>query len=275
MKIGVTLRNMGIQSTPEIMKSGAETAEQLGFESIWITDHIAIPPDDAEGSGGRYTDPLTTLAWMAGFTTTLNLGVGVLILPYRPALPTAKQIATVQELSNNRLLLGAGVGWMEPEFRALGIDRQQRGRITDRTLAFFEDYFENEVVTEHGQTFIVNPRPPMPATYIGGSAPHALQRALKFGHGWMPMARNADKLAEGIEQFSQMAEAAGRARGPVTVMAGLPLDELAKAREMIATFGALDIERLVCSIQYNTGDDYRQALIKLAGIANGDRTINP
>ena len=97
MKFGVSLRNMGIQSTPEMMKSCAEYAEQLGFESIWITDHIAIPPDDAEGSGGRYTDPLTTLAWIAGFTTTLNLGVGVLILPYRPALPTAKQIATIQD----------------------------------------------------------------------------------------------------------------------------------------------------------------------------------
>lgn len=273
MKIGVTLRNMGIQSTPEMMKSCAECAEQLGFESIWITDHIAIPPDDSEGSGGRYTDPLTTLAWIAGFTTTLNLGVGVLILPYRPALPTAKQIATIQELSNDRLLLGAGVGWMEPEFRALGIDRRQRGKITDNTLAFFKDYFDNEVVTERGQPLIVNPRPPIPETYIGGSAPHALQRALKFGHGWMPMARNVDKLAEGIKQFSQMAEAAGTLRGPVTVMTGLPLDESGKAREMITAFSALEIERLVCSIQYNTEDDYRQALTKLASIVSRDQGV--
>ena len=269
MKIGVTLRNMGIQSTPGIMKAGVEHAEQLGFESIWITDHIAIPPDDAEGSGGRYTDPLTTLAWIAGFTTTINLGVGVLILPYRPALPTAKQIATIQEISNNRLLLGAGVGWMESEFRALGVDRQQRGKVTDETLAFFKDYFENEVVTQHGQPLIVNPRPVAPDTYIGGSAPHALKRALKFGHGWMPMARNADKLAENITLFSQMAEDAGSPRGPVTVMSGLPLDEPAKAQALVTRFKKLEIERLVCSVQYNTADEYRQAITRLADIVGG------
>ena len=157
---------------------------------------------------------------------------------------------------------------MEPEFAALGIDRRQRGKITDKTLAFFRDYFENDVVTEHGQPFIVCPRPPMPATYIGGSAPHALQRALKFGHGWMPMARNVDKLAEGIKQFSSMAEAAGTPRGPVTVMTGLPLDGAGKACEMITAFSTLEIKRLVCSIQYNTDDDYRQALTKLAGIVS-------
>ena len=95
MKIGVTLRNMGPQSTAATMRAGAARAEALGFESLWITDHIAIPPDDAEGSGGRYTDPLTTLAWLGGTTTRIRLGVGVLILPYRPALPTVKQIATV------------------------------------------------------------------------------------------------------------------------------------------------------------------------------------
>ena len=80
MEIGVTLRNMGPQSTVDTMVSGAKAAEGLGFESIWITDHIAIPPDDAEGSGGRYLDPLVTLAFLAGETSSIKLGTGVLIL---------------------------------------------------------------------------------------------------------------------------------------------------------------------------------------------------
>ena len=90
LKVGVTLRNMGVQSSAELMSAGAEAAEALEFESIWITDHIAIPPDDAEGSGGRYTDTLTTLAWLGGQTRRINLGSGVLILPYRPPLADGK-----------------------------------------------------------------------------------------------------------------------------------------------------------------------------------------
>ena len=120
MQIGVTLRNMGTQSSAELVLAAAQAAEAAGMESLWITDHIAIPPDDAEGSGGRYLDPLVTLAVIAGATRRIHLGTGVLILPYRPPLPTAKQVATLQELSAGRLLLGVGIGWMDPEFRALG-----------------------------------------------------------------------------------------------------------------------------------------------------------
>src|SRR5215471_15802209 len=122
---------MGEESTAATMRECAEAAEALGFESLWITDHIAIPPDDAEGSGGRYVDPLITLAWMASFTSRVRLGVGVIVLPYRAPLPFAKQVAALQELSQGRLLLGVGVGWMAAEFRALGVDRRARGRLSD------------------------------------------------------------------------------------------------------------------------------------------------
>src|SRR5207245_7134965 len=97
--------------------------------AVGVVDHIAIPPYDAEGSDGRYLDPLATLAFLAGVTTRVGLGTAVLVLPYRPALPTAKWIATVQELSGGRLNLGVGVGWMAAEFRALGVDLRRRGAI--------------------------------------------------------------------------------------------------------------------------------------------------
>ena len=109
MHIGLMIRNMGEQSTREIMAGAALAAEEREFESIWVVDHIAIPPEDSEGSGGRYVDILTSLAWLAGVTSTINLGSGVLIAPYREILPTAKQVASIQELSGNRLLLGIGL----------------------------------------------------------------------------------------------------------------------------------------------------------------------
>src|SRR5438105_10739358 len=129
MEVGVVLRNMGPQSTRETLEAAARAADALpAVADLWVTDHIAIPPDDAEGSEGRYLDPLATLAYLAGATTRVGLGTSVLVLPYRPPLPTAKAIATVQELSGGRLLLGVGVGWMAAEFRVLGIDLGRRGR---------------------------------------------------------------------------------------------------------------------------------------------------
>ena len=129
MHIGLMIRNMGDQSTKEIMAGAALAAEEREFESIWVVDHIAIPPDNAEGSGGRYVDILSCLAWLSGVTSTIKIGSGVLIAPYREILPTAKQIASIQELSGNRLLLGIGLGWMDAEFKALGVDRKKEEKL--------------------------------------------------------------------------------------------------------------------------------------------------
>ncbi|MDE0350488.1 MAG: LLM class flavin-dependent oxidoreductase, partial [Gammaproteobacteria bacterium] len=175
---------MGAGAVPDVMGGCAEFAEQAGLESVWVVDHLAIPPDDAEGSGGRYIDPLIALAWLAGATRRIRLGVGVLILPYRPALPTVKQIASLQELSGERLILGAGVGWMRPEFRALGVDRSRRGRIADTVLDLLNRCFAGDEVTENGQPFLFRPRPRKPPVLIGGGPPHALRRAARYGDGW-------------------------------------------------------------------------------------------
>lgn len=266
MKIGVTLRNMGPQSDAATLRAGALRAEALGFESVWITDHIAIPPDDAEGSGGRYTDPLTTLAWLGGATERIGLGVGVLILPYRPALPTAKAVATVQELTGNRLLLGVAVGWMDAEFQALGVDRHRRGEITDETLELFADCFADDVVTRNGQSFLFKPRPPQPPIYIGGGVPHALRRAVRFGHGWLPMARDPATLAGHLEQFRALAREAGRTAGPVTVMTGLPLEDPDRSRSLIGAYRALGVERLVCALRYRDLEAYEEQLETLAAL---------
>src|SRR5258705_11492729 len=115
MQLGVVVRNMGPHSTRETLVAAARAVDASPLADLWVADHIAIPPDDAEGSDGRYLDPLATLAFLAGVTRRVGLGTGVLVVPYRPALPTAKWIATIQELSAGRLLLGVGVGWMQPE----------------------------------------------------------------------------------------------------------------------------------------------------------------
>ncbi len=171
MKLGLCLRNMGPQSTPQVVLACARAAEAAGLDDLWVADHIAIPPDNAEGSGGRYLDPLATLAFLAGATTRIALGTGVLVLPYRPPLATAKWVATIQELSGGRLLFGVGVGWMEPEFRALGVPYAKRAAITDATLEFLRRCFERDEVEANGQPFLFLPRPARPPIIVGGAPP--------------------------------------------------------------------------------------------------------
>ena len=146
MKLGAVIRAMGPASTAETIRACAQAVEAVGLDECWVVDHVAIPPDDAEGSEGRYLDPLTALAWIAGTTERIGIGTAILNLPYRPPLPTAKAIATVQELSGGRLRLGVGVGWMEAEFRALEVDRSRRGALSDDVLAFLHECFANDEV---------------------------------------------------------------------------------------------------------------------------------
>jgi alkanesulfonate monooxygenase SsuD/methylene tetrahydromethanopterin reductase-like flavin-dependent oxidoreductase (luciferase family) len=131
MKLGLSLRNMGPQSTRALIADAARAAEEAGIDDLWVADHLALAPEDSQGSDGRYLEPLATLAFLAGITERVGLGVGVLIVPYRPALLTAKWIASIQELSDGRLILGVGVGWMRKEFQALDVDPHRRGETTD------------------------------------------------------------------------------------------------------------------------------------------------
>jgi probable F420-dependent oxidoreductase len=255
MKIGINIRVMGPQSSRNTITSILKQAESAGVESAWIVDHIAIPPDEAEGSGGRYLDPLTSLAWMAGQTQSIMIGTSVLILPYRPKLPTAKAIATIQELSGERLLLGVGIGWMEPEFRALGVDRHQRGQLSDEALAFFHECFDNDIVTANDQSFLFKPRPVRPPIYIGGSAPHAIDRALKYGDGWLPMGR-LDKIAPQIRQYRERSEASQGKPGEVVTFATLPEGDVDRARETISHYEAAGVTRIIIGRTYESAEDW-------------------
>jgi len=266
MEIGITLRNMGPASRPEVLVSCARAAEAAGLESLWITDHLAIPPDDAEGSGGRYTDPLTTLAYLAGRTERIRLATGVLVLPYRRPLPLAKAVATVQELSGGRLLLGVGVGWMEAEFRAVGAERSRRGRDTDAALDLLHRCFAGGVVEANGQPFLFDPCPERPPVYVGGAGEHALRRTLRFGDGWLPMAADPGKLGPAAARLRALADEAGKPMPVIVAMGGLPLDEPARARERLAALADVGVVRFVQGARYEDEAGFRHTLDRLAAL---------
>ncbi|MFZ1888859.1 MAG: TIGR03619 family F420-dependent LLM class oxidoreductase [Candidatus Binataceae bacterium] len=255
MKYGIAIRNMGPQSSRAAIRACASVAEQAGFDAIFVSDHLCIPPDQTEGSGGRYLDVLTTLAWLAGATECIRLGVSVLVLPYRPAVLTAKQIATIQELSGGRMILGVGVGWMKPEFEALGVDMKKRGALTTETLRVFRHLFDvSEPAPFTGElvnfpAFVFEPRASRPPIWIGGGGANAIKRVLEFGDGWHPMQRAAE-LKPLVEDLRSKMRDAGRPDPEIIVRRGMKLDDISAARARLdaeanagATYFILDLGR--------------------------------
>lgn len=237
MKYAIAIRNMGPQSTRDTIRACARVAEQLGFDALFVSDHLCIPPDDTEGSGGRYLEVLATLAFLAGATDRIRLGVSVLVLPYRPAVLTAKQVATIQELSGERMILGVGVGWMKREFEALGVDKRMRGRISNETLRVLRHLFKMEMAEYRGDLvsfppFIFEPRPKCPPIWIGGNGDPAIARVLEFGDGWHPMLP-AEKLKPAVAALKEKLRAKGRSEVEIVVRRGFRLDDLDAARARI------------------------------------------
>src|SRR5208282_4159898 len=135
MRVGIHLPHIGRKAGPEAIRRAAIQAEELGFADVWTSEHIIIPKGAPYPPSAIFYDPVLTLTWAAAYTSRVRLGTSVLVLPMRHPLPLAKELATLQNLSDGRLILGAGVGWLEAESAALGVPFNERGRRTDEAIA--------------------------------------------------------------------------------------------------------------------------------------------
>lgn len=272
MKLGLNIRNWGPYATPENLLECAQIADRSTLDSIWLNDHIGFPPKGWNNEYGlsqdmaSILDPLGMLAFLAAATNRINLGTGVLILPYRPKMPTAKLLATAQVLSNERLLIGVGPGYLAEEFVALGVDRTKRGKITDETLDFLHRAFEDERVTENGQDLILKPQPKRPPFLIGGAPQVAIPRAVRRGDGWIPVGILPTDLKPHVDEFNQRAADAGRPQMETIVMKTLPLDNPQQATDMIGAYGDAGATRIVHTQNYNTPAEYREIIDQLTSI---------
>lgn len=259
IKIGLHLRNSGPDADRALLRTCARIADELGgIDDLWVFDHVAISPDQAEGSEGHYIDPLAALAFIAGVTERVSIGTRVLILPYRPALPTAKWIASLQALSDGRLRLGIGVGWMGEEFRALGVERSRRGQITDETLDLIDQCFAADEVEANGQPFLFRPRPKKPPIYVGGRAPYALTRAARYGDGWAVQRGDPESLREPAAELQRLFEEAGKPRPEIIVPIGASADEIPGLNDRIAQYEEIGATRIAINARYATVDEFRR-----------------
>jgi probable F420-dependent oxidoreductase len=187
---GVILPNYGQDSNPDRIRRVAEAAEELGFDSVWATEHIIVGPE-AIDPYGRVYDPLVTLGWIAGWTERIGLGTSIVLVPLRHPILLAKQVATLQELCGGRFTLGVGMGWHRDEFEFMGVEFEGRGRRADEAIRLMralwkgERDFHGEYWSFENATFEPHPSP-QPELWVGGSSDRAIRRALELGDVWHP-----------------------------------------------------------------------------------------
>jgi probable F420-dependent oxidoreductase len=191
MQLGIHLPHAGEQATPELIRRAASRAEALGLSDVWVSEHIIVPRATFPRSPLFY-DPVLSLTWAAAVTERVRLGTSVLVLPMRHPLPLAKELATLQNLSGGRLILGAGVGWLEAEFTALGVPFRERGRRLDEGLQLMRKVWSEDPVSFRGKYIAAElddmsmrplPIKPIPV-WFGARSEAAYARTVKVGDGW-------------------------------------------------------------------------------------------
>jgi probable F420-dependent oxidoreductase len=231
MKLGLMFANSGPFANPQLLAHLAQSAERFGFESIWTVEHVVIPQDYQSpypySPSGKIPgsedvpipDPLLPLAYAAAITKTLKLGTGVMILPQRHPLYVAKEVATLDVLSNGRVILGIGSGWLKEEFDSLGLDFHQRGARTDEAIKSLRALWSPEAASSfRGKHFSFGPVKCFPKPVqkggvpivIGGHSPAAAKRAGRYGDGFFPAIGEPDKLQALFAMMAAEAKKAGR-----------------------------------------------------------------
>lgn len=251
MHFGVVLQHFREHASPEAISEVALAAEEFGYDSVWVMDHVVVPDVPA---ADQFTplvyDPFLTLAYVAAKTERIRLGTSVLIVPYRSPLVQAKLISTLDALCHGRLIVGVGVGWLAQEFEALGVPFNRRGALLDEYVEAMRVLWTSDgPASFHGPTIhfenvLCEPKPvqrPHPPLWIGGGSEAALRRAAKLGSAWHPSSRYSESVAEKAATLRRLASAEGRKPPPVRIRAILhllPDEDTTTAREsLIGTLG--------------------------------------
>ena len=220
MEFGVNLPTAGAPATLENIVKVAGWAEELGFHSLWASDHVVLPervdawyPYAKDGrwpypAETNWLDPLLALSWAAQVALSCKLGTNVLVAPLRNPLLLAKQTATLDYLSGGRVLLGIGAGWMEEEFKLLGVPFADRGARTVEMVKLMRAFWSGEKVHFTGKYWqvadcMIHPLPARRSIpiYWGGHSEAALRRVARVGDGWLPLGLSMAELRAGVEQI--------------------------------------------------------------------------
>ena len=260
MRFGVILPNLGALASPEALITLAQRAEVLGFDGLFLSDHLTLPTDLRSRypyrSDGAFPlqphhnilEPVTTLAYLAAVTSRVRLGLSVLVLPYRHPVLNAKMLTTLDLFSGGRLIVGAGVGWMEGEFQVLGADYHHRGKVTDEHIQVLKTLWTQanpEFTGRHFQVAGITMYPkaaqrPHPPIWTGGISPQALRRAAYLADGWHGVRMTPEEVASTCQQLRRLRQQVGAdfQRFEVSLRAGLDLTATAQLGQRLPLRGS-------------------------------------
>lgn len=276
MKIGLLFANTGPFVEPSGLAALATTAEAIGIESLWAIEHAAVPvgyetpyPYSRSGrmKGGdnlALPDPLLWLGYAAALTQRLKLATGVLILPQRHPIYTAKELATLDVLSEGRLIAGVGIGWLAEEFDALGIPFAERAARSEECIRGIRSLWGPGPSTFEGEHYRwrgleSNPKPVQPGgvpLVIGGHVAAAARRAAVLGNGFFPGRGDHQRLRELFDIVARECERIGRDPDEVELSAGGPL----RTPDDVRAFEQLGVSRVITNIPGSDLDGMRRGL---------------
>jgi probable F420-dependent oxidoreductase len=233
---------------PDRLRDRARRAEEAGFESLWVGDHIALPSDAPDSATEPRLEAITALTYLAAVTSRIRLGVGVLVLPQRQPVLLAKQLASLDTLSRGRLTVGVGVGYVAAELAAFGVSLADRAALTDEhidamiALWNHADRFEGGFVSFAGVAAHPGPvQRPHPPIVVGGHSPAAIERAARAGDGWFGWEVGVEEAADLIGAVHAARAASSRTdRVEISIAPAEPVT--ARLAERYAELG---VDRLV------------------------------
>lgn len=242
MKLGVQLPHFGRLASAGGTSRIARDAAALGFDSVWVGDHVVYPAVLAERFGETFLEAVTTLACVAAAVPRVGLGTAVLVLPYHHPVRLARQLATIAAFAGDRLVVGVGAGWLEEEHRALGAPWRERGAYTDESIRVMRALWTEDRPRFDGRwvtlpEVVFGPRPAAPPPlWVGGNSSRALRRAALLGDGWLPIWHaptgrgfTPEALRARAAEMAEMRARAGRpGRGEVAALMPLAITERAR-----------------------------------------------
>jgi probable F420-dependent oxidoreductase len=259
VKFGLYGLHKGENAEPAAFARRARLAEDTGFESLWVGDHIALPADAPDDPHQPRLEAVVAIAHLAAVTERVRLGFGVIVLPQRQPVLLAKQLSTIDVLSGGRLIVGLGAGYLEAELNALGATLAERGARVDEHLAAMRALWDEPAPDFDGRFvrfggLLQRPRPvqrPHPPVVLGGHAPAALRRAARTADGWFGWELSPEAVAQHVGELREGME--------ITVKPDRELDA-----ESVRRYAAAGVHRLVVEPAPSTGAA-TEALIAATG----------
>ena len=276
MDVGLTT---GISTHSVDVAVLAQKAESLGFESFWLPEHTIVPVRSTSRYGGTPDgsippsmsdsgDPLIGLASASAATQSIKLGTAISLVPEHNPLVQAKQIATLDRLSNGRFIFGIGAGWLKEETEIMGGDFEHRWGQTREAILAMKELWTKDEAEFHGKYYDFppvrcNPKPvqrPHPPVFLGGFAPNVFKRVAAWGDGWMPVRVTPEQVKMGRATLDELAEAAGRDPKSIRLMVcNVPAD-----RDTIMELEEAGADRVTVSLPRDLGEGMLQELERLA-----------